>query len=607
VEHYDVLLNRDSVVEEEAVQRLAQKGEIGAMGGDITFEEMKKAVSQMKNGKAAGVDGIPAEVWKFGGEGVLRVLHSFCEKVWREEVSPQDWKDAMVCSLYKSKGDRSECGNYRGISLLSTAGKAMARVLTNRLMDEGYHLIPESQCGFRRGRSTVDMMFCARQVQEKCIEQRVGMHAVFIDLTKAYDTVNREGLWLVLRKFGFPEKMVSVIRSLHEGTRAAVVMSGGQSEWFEIRNGLRQGCVLAPNLFSLFIAAVMLEAFEGLEIAEGEGVYVKYRADGKHKLMNVTGLAARTKTAKALVLDMMFADDMKIVCHTVEALQRACDLLAGAVKAYGLIISLPKTEVLSSSPGPVCITIEGTQLKRVDEFTYLGGKMCTDGALDKEVLCRLQKANATFGRLWHRVWSQSDIRLPTKLALYRATVVTTVLYGCQTWATKRYHLAKLEAFRLRCQRKILGLRWQDLVPNVAVVEKTGLESLEVTIRRARLSWVGHITRMGDERLPKRLLYGELGVGTRRQGGPRQRYKDVVCADAKAFGFKAGWEQRECKDRDRWRAKLKRGREVLQLRLNREAVEKRKGRKEKEAQQGVARLRAHRSERVARGMDGRKLP
>ena len=126
--------------------------------------------------------------------------------VKNEEV-PQDWKDASIVPLFK-KGSRVDCGNYRGISLLSIASKILARILLNRLNTQiTPQALPEAQCGFRSGRRTMDMIFSRRQVQEKCLEQNMPLYAVFIDFSKEFDTVSREGLWQVLRKFGCPEKI----------------------------------------------------------------------------------------------------------------------------------------------------------------------------------------------------------------------------------------------------------------------------------------------------------------------------------------------------------------------------------------------------------------
>jgi hypothetical protein len=131
---------------------------------------------------------------------------------------PQDLRDAVIVSLYKKKGEKSDCSNYRGITLLSIAGKILARVLLDRLIPSiAEENLTESQCGFRANRGTTDMTFVLRQIQEKCREQNMGLYAAFIDLTKAFDTVSRDGLWKILAKLGCPPKFLAILQQLHDG------------------------------------------------------------------------------------------------------------------------------------------------------------------------------------------------------------------------------------------------------------------------------------------------------------------------------------------------------------------------------------------------------
>ena len=180
-----------------------------------------------------------------------KVLHEIVLDFWKKEVPPKDWIDAMIIKLFK-KGDTTDCGNYRGISLLSIAGKILSNILLCRLNEITDDVVPETQCGFRKCRGTVDMMFCARQLIEKCKEQNRKLYMVFIDLSKAYDTVSRKLLWPLLRRYGVPEKLVNLIRSMHSGMEAFLRLDTDTTDKCKILNGLRQGCVLAPALFNLF-------------------------------------------------------------------------------------------------------------------------------------------------------------------------------------------------------------------------------------------------------------------------------------------------------------------------------------------------------------------
>ena len=152
----------------------------------------------------------------------------------------------LQLSPVQNKGSRADCGNYRGISLLSIAGKILARVILNRMIDSvAENALPDSQCGFRPGRSTVDMVFTVRQIQEKCTEQQVDLFACFIDLTQAFVTVNREALWIILSKLGCPSKFINLIRLFLDGMSGSILCDGDTSTPFDISNGVKQGCVLA--------------------------------------------------------------------------------------------------------------------------------------------------------------------------------------------------------------------------------------------------------------------------------------------------------------------------------------------------------------------------
>ena len=161
-----------------------------------SFDEVEKAILRLNDNKAAGPDNIPPEVINYGGGALRRRLHSFILDCWSAKCLPQQWINANIILVHKQKGDRAECGNSRGISLLSVAGKVPAKFMLTRLLEHVVDLVlPESQCGLRRGRSTINMIFVARQLQEKCREQHQDLYLAFVDLTKAHDTVNRDLLW----------------------------------------------------------------------------------------------------------------------------------------------------------------------------------------------------------------------------------------------------------------------------------------------------------------------------------------------------------------------------------------------------------------------------
>ncbi|XP_071510462.1 uncharacterized protein [Diadema antillarum] len=528
-EHFQSLFSANRIVQESALLQIPQQLFKPELDELPTLEETLKAIEQMKIGKAAGVDGIPLEVWKAGGKALHIKLHEFFTLCWNQGQLPQDLRDAIIITLYKNRGEKSECTNYRGITLLSIAGKILARILLNRLTPSvAESVLPESQCGFRANRGTVDMVFALRQLQEKCKEQNKGLYITFVDLTKAFDTVSRKGLWQILERLGCPTKFLNMIIQLHENQQGRVRYNSDFSEPFPIDNGVKQGCVLAPTLFTIFFSMMLKQAME--EFNNEDAVYIRYRTDGS--LFNLRRLQAHTKTHELLVRELLFADDAALVAHSESALQRLTSCFAVTAKAFGLEVSLKKTEVLHQ-PAPrqdyqsPHITIGQTDLKTIDQFTYLGSTITSNARVDKEIDNRLAKASSAFGRLHDRVWKNNHLKKQTKISVYRAVVLPTLLYGSESWALYRHHLRLLERFHQRCLRFILNIHWNDFVTNIKVLELAETTSIEATLMKTQLRWAGHVSRMEDHRLPKVMLYGELSSGHRDRGGPRKRYNDCL--------------------------------------------------------------------------------
>ena len=170
--------------------------------------------------------------------------------------------------------------------------------MLTRLLEHVVDLVlPESQCGFWRGRSTIDMIFVARQLQEKCCEQHQDLYMAFVDLTKAFDAVNRDLLWNILRKFGCPPTFIAILQQFHAGICAHVVMAGSQSSSFPVEVGVKQGCVLAPIIFNLLLVAITLVSHHDLQSSDCVGI--ENRVVGG--LFILRRLQAKAKTSSAMI------------------------------------------------------------------------------------------------------------------------------------------------------------------------------------------------------------------------------------------------------------------------------------------------------------------
>ena len=262
--------------------------------------------------------------------------------------------------------------------------------------------------------------------------------------------------------------------------------------------------------------------------------------------------------------------------EVVESLSKACT-------NFGLTISTKKTEVLyQPAPGqpyvkPV-IYVDEQALEAVEHFTYLGSTLSQSANIDKEISNRIAKASASFGRLRQNVWDRKGLTHSTKVKVYRAAVLPTLLYASETWTLYRRHTQKLNHFHLGCLRRILGIRWQDKIPDTEVLERTGLSSIHTLLLKSQARWAGHVHRMSDCRIPKQLMYGELKQGKRHVGGQKKRYKDTLKASFKDLQIDIqGWEE-QAADRSIWRQLINEGAQTAETNRTDEAVLKRARRK-----------------------------
>jgi len=557
-EHFDELLNRPSEVEQEFIQSIPCNPVKEILADVPSLSEVKAAVYKLNSGKSPGMDQLYAEIIKCAGCNMMQRLTNLLQTAWHDEYVPQDWRNALMVVLYKGKGAKDDCGNYRGISLLSVVGKVLCRIMLDRMLEHIVNdVLPESQCGFRSGRGTVDMIFTARQLQEKCVEQRMGLYQVFIDLTKAFDTVNRKALWEILKKLGCPDKFISILKLFHDDMKAVVNIGGKLADPISVENGVKQGDITAPTLFALYFAMVFRMAFKDCS----DGVYIRYRTTGK--LFNIRRLSAHTKVFTNAVRDLLYADDCDLVAHTRTDMQRLMDAFEAACSSLGLFISLKKT-VLMYQPAPgesyyePAIYVYGQKLAVVNRFVYLGSTLNMTGTLDDEICFRISKASDAFGKLNRRLWICRGISVATKVKVYVACILSALLYACETWTTYKKHLKRLERFHQQCLRQILGVRWQMYVSDIEVLERAKCQSIESLIFKHRLRWSGHLVRMNDGRLPKQLFYGELINGKRLAQGPKMRYKDCLRSTLKKCNIdEKTWESKAL-DRGQWRRALQEG-------------------------------------------------
>jgi hypothetical protein len=286
------------------------------------------------------------------------------------------------------------------------------------------------------------------------------------------------------------------------------------------------------------------------------GIDIKYRIDGK--LFNLRRLQAKSKVKTYNINELLFADDCALSAGTEADLQNSTNKFSAACSNFGLMINTEKTEVMyQPAPGnsykePI-ILVNGAKLKAVNRFTYLGSTLSQKVTIDDEMNTRICLASGTFGRLHANVWHRSGINIQTKLDVYRAAVLPVLLYASETWTVYVRHVKKLNHFHTVCLRKLLGIKWQDMIPDTVVLDRAGIPSINTLLMKSQLRWAGHIVRMPDHRMPKIIFYSEMLYGKRSRGGQKRRFKDTPKSSLKSFDIKTDSWEFEAQERASWRS------------------------------------------------------
>jgi len=224
--------------------------------GAISKDEIRSALVDMKSGKAPGIDNLTADLLRADTDTTVNVLDDLFNTIWEEERVPEDWCGGLIVKLPK-KGDLTTCGNWRGITLMSTIAKVMGRILIMRIAAGTDAELRKEQAGFRKGRSTTEQIFVLRNIVEQVVEWNSSLYLCFVDYEKAFDSIHRSTLWKIMRCYRIPPKIVRMVQVMYTNCTSVVVDGDGRTEWFEVKLGVKQGCNMSGFLFLSVIDWVM--------------------------------------------------------------------------------------------------------------------------------------------------------------------------------------------------------------------------------------------------------------------------------------------------------------------------------------------------------------
>jgi len=336
-----------------------------------TIGEVRRAIKKLHNGRAAGPDNIQLELLKYAEEPDTAALHDLFMQVWKTGKVPAEWRDRIIVSLYKGKGQRTDCGNYRPISLLSVPGKVFANVLLVRLQPLLTARRRPQQSGFTAGRSTIDAILALRLLSELHREFSQPLHVAYIDIKAAFDSVDRVALWKALRSTAAPPFLIQLIADLHQGTTSRVRVGGRLSQRFRTTSGVRQGCVLAPALFCVAVDWIISRCANTMGISVGSSTFT----------------------------DLDYADDAVLFTDCQSKWPDILSHFDTAAQTLGLHTSWQKTKVqnVGYGPAPSPVNVQGQPVEVTDQFTYLGSAISSSGRSAPEIHRRIGLASSIMG------------------------------------------------------------------------------------------------------------------------------------------------------------------------------------------------------------------
>uniref|UniRef100_A0A3Q2XCC0 Reverse transcriptase domain-containing protein n=1 Tax=Hippocampus comes TaxID=109280 RepID=A0A3Q2XCC0_HIPCM len=322
-----------------------EEGSQSILGESILREEVEAAVKLLKQGKSAGIDNIPAELVQAGGEAIITALTIICNNIWNTGIWPSSWTQSLIITLPK-KGNLQQCNNYRTISLISHPSKVMLKILLNRLKPEAETIIAEEQAGFRANRSAKEQIFNLRIICEKYLQHQQHLYHVFVDFKNAFDRLWHAALWSTMRQHNINANLVRVIEQLYNKATSAVLLNGNGGNWFHTAVGVRQGCILSPTLFNIFLERIMNDE-------------------------------ETSQTSDFLV-----------------------EHLDKASSAFGMEISAEKTKLMTNNPQGITteIKINGSKFDTVKTFKYLGSIISDEGSRP-EILTRIAQTATVVSKL----------------------------------------------------------------------------------------------------------------------------------------------------------------------------------------------------------------
>ena len=441
--------------------------------GPFTIEELQKGLSKLNKSKTPGPDNIPAIVWK--NPLYHQQLLDFCNETMKGN-KPNALSRSTIIPIPK-KGDLSLPSNYRGITLSALAAKLYNTMLLNRISPHLDPILRRNQNGFRKGRSTTPQILALRRIIEELKISKKQAYIVFVDFSKAFDSVNRKAMLHILLNYGIPQEIVKAIAIMYDNPSSFVQTFDGPTEEFQTAAGILQGDTLAPFLFVIVVDYILRQS---IDTDKSKGIDIMPNKTNREKNKYLT--------------DLDYADDIALTATLLQDAQDLLSSLEDTSAKVGLFLNAKKTEYMcvNGDDNPALILArDGTQLKEVSDFKYLGSFVADS---KKDFLTRKAQAWKACNKL-HNIW-QSNISRKTKLAFFRACIESILLYGSETWTMKKDLQDRLDGTYTRLLMRVQNISWREHKSKTEIYNGVPQVSSILAQRRARFA--GHCYRAKDQ-------------------------------------------------------------------------------------------------------------
>ena len=397
---------------------------------EIQWSEVKMVIKRLRSGKAPGEDGITAELLKGVNEECIRALWRVCAMCFEREEVPEEWARGMIVPIPKNAEVR-KIENYRGITLLSIVGKAFVAVLNERMRRwmEKVDVVVEEQAGFRAGYSPVDQVYVLSEIIQRQKKRKKAYYCAFLDIKRAYDVVWREALWERLWQSGIRGKLWRMVQKLYAKTESCVLVEDQKTEWSKGQAGVRQGCVMSPNLFSLFINGMAQKVKE-----KGQGI----------------------RWAEKKLCLLLFADDVVLLAESERDLEGMMEEAYRYSEKWRFQFNAQKCKVMASrkrAEGEWKIGNE--KVAEVQSFVYLGvefGKRVGWKEMKERVLGKME------GRIKKVELVSKTYGVGTRevLRIWETIGRPAMEYGAEVWAGGYWKEG--ERVMMRLGKGLIGMR-----------------------------------------------------------------------------------------------------------------------------------------------------